>query len=82
MTTLPKSPKASQNFIVLARVFKSMTMQKRCLLLGSYITSQINYCPLVCVIHNRKVSSKIDKIHERVLIVIDMVSIKQVSRIF
>ena len=32
--------------------------------MSSYITSQFNYCPLVWMIHNRKVNKKINKVHE------------------
>ena len=51
----------------LARVSKYMTLQKRRLLMSSYITSQFNYCPLVWMIHNRKLNKKINKVHERAL---------------
>ena len=35
--------------------------------MSSYITSQFNYCPLVWMIHDRKLNKKINKAHERVL---------------
>ena len=44
-----------------------MTLQKRRLLMSSYITSQFSYCPLVWIIHNRKLNKKISQIHERAL---------------
>ena len=44
-----------------------MTLQKRHLLMSSYITSQFNYCPLVWLIHNIKLNKKINKVHERAL---------------
>ena len=37
------------------------------MLMSSYITSQFNYCPLVWMIHNRKLNKKINKVHERAL---------------
>ena len=44
-----------------------MILQKCRLLTCSYITSQFNYCPLVWMIHNRKLNKKINKVHERAL---------------
>ena len=35
--------------------------------MSSYITSQFSYCPLVWIIHNRKLNKKISQIHERAL---------------
>ena len=32
--------------------------------MSSYVTSKFNYCPLVWMIHNRKLNKKINKIHE------------------
>ena len=59
--------KANQKLSALARVSKYMTLPKRRLLMSSYITSQFNYCPLVWMIHNRKLNKKINKVHERAL---------------
>ena len=46
--------KANQKYSALARVSKYITLQKQRLLMGSYITSHLNYCPFVWMIHNRK----------------------------
>ena len=59
--------KANQKLSALAQVSKYMTLQKRHLLMSSYITSQFNYCPLVWMIHNRKLKKEINKVHERAL---------------
>ena len=59
--------KANQKLSALARVSKYMTLQKRRLLMGFYITCQSNYCPLVWMIHNRKLNKKINKVHENAL---------------
>ena len=59
--------KANQKLSALARVSKYMTLPKRRLLMSSYITSHFNYCPLVWMIHNRKLNKKISKVHERAL---------------
>ena len=58
--------KANQKLSALAQVSKYMTLEKRRLLMSSYVTFQFNYCPLVWMIHSRNLSKKI-KIHERVL---------------
>ena len=59
--------KANQKLSALARVSKYMTLQKRRLLIGSYVTSQFNCCPLFWTIDNRKLNQKINKIRERAL---------------
>ena len=59
--------KANQKLSTPARVSKYMTLPKQRLLMSSYITSQFNYCPLVWMIHNRKLNKKINKVHERAL---------------
>ena len=38
--------------------------------MSSYITSRFNYCPLVRMIHNRKLNKKINKVHKRSLRII------------
>ena len=50
--------KANQKFSALAWVSTYMTLQKRHLLMSSYIPSQFNYCPLFWMIHNRKLNKK------------------------
>ena len=46
----------------------TLQKQKRRLLMSFYITSQFNnYCPLVWIIHNKKLNKKINKLHERAL---------------
>ena len=57
--------KANQKLSALSRVSKYMTLPKRRLLMSSYITSQFNYCPLVWMIHNRKLNKKINKVHKK-----------------
>ena len=59
--------KANQKLSALVRVSKYMILRKRRLLMSPYITSQFNYCPLVWMIHNRKLNKKINKVHERAL---------------
>ena len=59
--------KANQKLNPLDRVSKYVILQKWRLVMSSYVTSQFNYCPLVWMIHNRKLNQKISKIQERAL---------------
>ena len=59
--------KANQKLSALARVVKYMSLDKRKLLMNSYISAQFNYCPLVWMSHSRSLNNKINKIHERAL---------------
>lgn len=42
-------------------------MEKRRVLMKSYISSHFNYCLLIWICHNKKLNYKIDKVHERAL---------------
>ena len=44
-----------------------MTLNKRRILMKSFIISQFNYCPLIWMIHNRGLNNKINHIHEKAL---------------
>ena len=59
--------KANQKLGALAGASKYITLQKRRLLMASYSTSQFNYCPLFCKIHNRKLNKKRNNFHRRAL---------------
>ena len=54
------------NFM-LSRVSKYMTLNKRHILMKSFIISQSNYFPLIWRMHNRGLNNKINHIHERAL---------------
>ena len=41
-------------------VSKYMTLNKRCILMKSFIILQFNLCPLICMIHNRGFNIKIN----------------------
>ena len=43
--------KANQKLHALTRVSKYMSLQKRCIPMKSFITSQFNYCPIVWMCH-------------------------------
>ena len=56
------SKKASQKLHVLGRVVSFMDLAKRKSLMKAFITTQLNYCPLTWMFHNR-----INKIQKRAL---------------
>ena len=59
--------KASQKLNALARVAPYMNMQKRIIIMKSFVTSQFGYCPLIWMFHSRRLNNKINSIHERAL---------------
>ena len=59
--------KANRKLHALSRVSKYMTLNKRRILMKSFIISQFNYCPVIWMIHNRGLNNKISHIHERAL---------------
>ena len=59
--------KANRKLHALSCVSKYMTLNKRRMLMKSYIISQFNYCPLIWMLHNRALNNKINHIHERAL---------------
>ena len=44
-----------------------MSLEKRRTLMRAFIESQFNYCPLIWMLHSRKLNNKINRIHERAL---------------
>ena len=63
---LPFCKKANHKH-VLSRVSRYMTLNKRRILVKSFIISELNYCPLIWMIHNRGHTNKINHIHKRAL---------------
>ena len=59
--------KASQKLNTLARVAPYMNMQKRRIIMKSFVTSQFGYCLLIWMFHSRRLNNKINSIHERAL---------------
>ena len=57
--------KASAKLTVLGRLVKIIPMEKKKILVNSFIHSQFSYCPLVWMLYNNKLTRKIDRIHER-----------------
>ena len=59
--------KASKKLHALARVSSYMNMEKRRVIMKSFINAQFGYCPLVWMMHSRILNNRINKIHERAL---------------
>ena len=53
--------------LALARMVKIISLEKRKLLMRSFIESQFSYCPLIWMFCSRKMNKKINHIHERAL---------------
>ena len=59
--------KASQKLHALTRIIKYMDIVKRKMLMKAFVTSQFTYCPLIWVLHSRKLNNRINYMHERAL---------------
>ena len=59
--------KATQKLHALSRVGHYMTFKQRQVTMKSFILSQFGYCPLVWMLHSRKLNQRINNIHERAL---------------
>ena len=59
--------KAGSKLSALARISSYMSLSKRRLLFKSFMQSQLSYCPLVWMFHNRNLNRKINNLHERAL---------------
>ena len=59
--------KTNRKLHALARVPNFMTLEKRCLVMKTFVFSQFNYCPLVWMCHSRKLNNKINRLQERAL---------------
>ena len=62
--------KANQKRSALARTAKHLTIDKRKILLNSFITAQFNYCSLIWMCNSRTLNNKINRIQERALRII------------
>ena len=59
--------KASQRINVLSRITSYMSLNKRRLLMKTFVESQFNYCPLIWMFHSRCLNNKINNVHENAL---------------
>ena len=44
-----------------------MSLEKRRIVMKTFVESQFNYCPLICMFHSRTMNNKINRPHERTL---------------
>ena len=59
--------KGNQKLHALARISKYLNQDKLKIIMKTFIQSQFNYCPLICMFHNRTLNNKINRLHERAL---------------
>ena len=59
--------KASQKLHALARIAQYMKIEKRRIIMNTFINSQLGYCPLIWMFHSRALNVRIKKIQERAL---------------
>ena len=59
--------KTSQKIHVLSRITSYMSLNKRRLLMKTFVESQFNYCPLIWMFHSRRLNNKINNVHEKAL---------------
>ena len=57
--------KVSRKVIALGRIANYMPLEKRRIVMKTFIASQFNYCPLILMFHSRTINNKINRLHER-----------------
>ena len=58
---------AGRKLAVLARLSKFMSFKQKRILMKTFVESQFGYCPLIWMLHSRKVNSKINYLQEQSL---------------
>ena len=64
---LSQCKKAGRKLIVLVRICKFMTTERRRILMKAFVESQFSYCPLAWMCCNRSCNKHINHLHERAL---------------
>ena len=64
------SKKASQKLNALTRVAQYMNLARRRSIMKAFICFQFGYCPLVWILHSRKINNRANSLHERALRVV------------
>ena len=62
--------KAAQKLHALARVSAYMSFNQKKLIFNAFISSQFNYCPLIWLCYSRSLNNRINRIHERALLIV------------
>ena len=57
--------KASQKIHILSKITSYMLLNKRRLLMKTFVESQFNYCPLIWMFHSRRLNYKINNVHKK-----------------
>ena len=57
--------RVSKKLHALARISQYMNIHKRRMTMEAFLASKFGYCPLVWMFHSRKLSSRVNKLHER-----------------
>ena len=59
--------KPAKKLHVVSRITSYMSLNKRRLLMKTFVESQFNYCPLIWTFHSRHLNNKINNVHEKAL---------------
>ena len=59
--------KTSKNLHALARIAKYMDINKQRMLMKTFLSSLLSYCPLIWIFHSRKMEFRINTIHKSAL---------------
>ena len=59
--------KVSKKVNALRRVTGYMSLEKRRIVMKTFVESQFNYCPLIWMLHSKTLNNKINRLHERAL---------------
>ena len=59
--------KVSRKINSLGRIANYVPLEKRRIVMKTFIESQFNYCPLIWMFHSRIINNKINRLHERAL---------------
>ena len=59
--------KVSRKMNALGRIINYMPLEKRSIVMKTFIESQFNYCQLIWMLHLRTINNKINHLHERAL---------------
>ena len=59
--------KMSRKTNALRRIANYMSLEKRHIMMKTFIESQFNYFPLIWMFHSRTINNKINRLHERAL---------------
>ena len=62
--------KVNQKLHALARISKYMPQKKLRIIIKAFASSQFAYCPLIWMFHSRQINHKINKLHERALLIV------------